>query len=109
MTVVFVANKAPQSVSIGGQTAFGMSFAAYIKPVDGTESSVPVVAGYAITSNIEKQAWDEWTARNHDSHMLKIGMLLAHENLDNLKTMLHGAGNTKPRVISHNWAAARAK
>ena len=109
MTTVSIANKAPQSILIGGQTVYGMSFAKAIKPVDGTDGDVPIVAGYAFTSNIEKEAWDEWSKRNYDSDLVKRGIVLAHANMNTLKTMVRGLSNQKPKTIPHNWGAARAR
>ncbi len=109
MGTVTVANKAQQGINVGGYTVFGMAFANANRPADGTDGQVPIVAGYALTSGIDKDVWDEWWARNQDADIVKRGMILAHENPNTVKSMVRGISGTKPRAVQHNWGAARSK
>lgn len=39
-----------------------------------------VVGGYAMTPNVDKDAWDRWLADNEDSPMVTNGLIFAHED-----------------------------
>jgi len=41
-----------------------------------------IVAGYAITDNIDKGLWDLWLSQNKDSAMVKNGLIFANEKAE---------------------------
>lgn len=42
----------------------------------------PIVAGYALTHGVPKDAWDQWIADNRDSAMVRNGCVFAYESPD---------------------------
>src|SRR4051812_36311075 len=45
----------------------------------GEDSRVRVVAGYALTEGVDKDAWDQWLETNANSDMVKQRLIFAYE------------------------------
>ncbi len=41
--------------------------------------NAPIVEGFALTPNVDKDVWDAWLKDNADSDVVKNGLIFAHE------------------------------
>ena len=41
--------------------------------------NAPIVGGYAITPDVDKEFWDAWKLQNAESDVVKNGLIFAHE------------------------------
>jgi hypothetical protein len=71
---VKVAQERPESVTVKG-----WSHAQNMAP------NAPLVGGYALTQNVDKDLWDAWLAANAQSDVVKNGLIFAHEKSVNVE------------------------
>lgn len=55
----------------------------------------PLVGGYALTPNVDKEFFDEWTRQNKDHAAVKNGMIFARESRDDVEGMAEERADLK--------------
>lgn len=54
-------------------------------PPEGFPEKPTLVAGFALTPDVDKEFWDEWLKQNAKAAYVTSGMLMAYEKLDTVK------------------------
>lgn len=80
--VVKIAHPVGKAVTVrGNSTAFGIQ--------------KPLIGGYALTPNVDKDFFDQWLRQNKDADYVKNGMVFAHGSRDHIEGMAEDRKDVK--------------